>query len=303
MAEQTQNTGFGEQNGFGGGFGEQNNGGFGGGFGGTGFEGGAGFGDPTVQPQAQPQGDPSQGGTISTGAKFEDIPISQINGLQGAKYASYEDAQEAIHQMTTEEIVNRKNNSEQFKWKKTVIDKEDWETDEKGNRKLKSPKFLGWLVERADTNGQEIPMTNDQLLAYIAGHCSQNGIIGSGDTGLRLRYSMRDNKSAKSGNYKATLVITLAPLNKKLSKYAEGRVVAAKEPLWNDDGTPKMILRPGKKADSTDPNDRVQEYGFKQGFEIFKKKRTTKDKKNDQKSQKAFNVLFQIYGGQSVDAL
>lgn len=230
-------------------------------------------------------------------ATLNDIPLSQINGLQNAKYASLEDAQDDIMSMDAAEIQRRKENGEAFVWVKTIIDKEDWITKDDGKRVLKSPKFLGWLVITNDSNGMPRAMTDAGLLAYITNNCPQTGKIGSGATGLQLRHAIRNNNSAKGGNFTNSIVISLVPMDKTISKYAPEKIETAKYPVFEEDGvTPVTVLRPGAKKDYPLATDFIQKYEWKPEYEDIFKRKSNSAKKKDAASEEAFKILTLIQG-------
>lgn len=228
-----------------------------------------------------------------------DVPVSQINGLQNGKYQSMHSAREAIMALAPEELQRRKENGLAFRWVKTIVDKIEWTTNKKGRRVLKSPKFLGWLVVTSDTNGTPVPFTDAQLLSYVAAHCPRTGKIGTGDEGLQLRYAIRKNRSSKSGNFPDTMVVTLVPVTKTVTKYHEDKLEAAKVGLYEEDGvTPLLGLKPGAKKDSTADSDYIQKYGWKtpEYEEIFGRKQSSKTQKKDKKSAEAFEILAYMNG-------
>lgn len=233
-----------------------------------------------------------------TGARsrLNDIPLSQINGMQNGKFRDLEAAQDAILSMDGGEVQRRKENGEEFQWVKTIIDKANWD-DKDGKKVLKSPKFLGWLVIKGDSAGAPVAMTDAGLLAYITNHCPQTGKVGTGETGLQLRHAIRKNKSAKGGNFTNTIVISLVPMEKTISKYAQEKIEEAKYPLYEEDGvTPLTELRPGAPKDSKVATDYIQKYDWKPEYEeIFKQKRA-KTKKKDQQSAEAFKILAFMQG-------
>lgn len=272
-----------------GGFGEETN--FGGGFGG-GFDAettnvDAGFGGAT---QATP--------VQAARGTFNDIPLSQIQNLQSGKYNDIESAKDAIMAMAPEDVQRRKENGRAFKWVKTIIDKITWTTNEKGKQVLKSPKFLGWSVITNDSNGMPEPMTDAQLLSYITAHCPKTGKIGEGETGLQLRHALRKNKNGKAGGFTETSVISLVPMEKNVSKYDERKLEEAKQQVFEEDGvTPKMVLRPGAKKDSTLASDQIQKYDWKPEYrEVFETKKNAKTQKKDIQSEEAYAILAYMNG-------
>ena len=257
-------------------------------FQGFGFDGGEEAVAETVAPATAPRG---------ARAKLGDIPLSQINGLQNGKFADLEAAQDAIMAMDPAEVQRRKENGENFVWVKTIIDKEEWVTKEDGKRVLKSPKFLGWLVITNDSNGMPQAMADATLLAYITNNCPQTGKIGSGETGLQLRHAVRKNKSAKGGNFTNTIVISLVPMEKSISKYAPSKIETAKYPVFEEDGvTPVRVLRPGAPSDSEIATDYIQKYEWKPEYEEIFKRKPNRTKKKDQASEEAFKILAFMQG-------
>lgn len=274
------------------GFGDFGSDGFGaeGGFGG-------GIGEPVVNTSA-PQ--------VNTGAKLDGIPLSQIKGLQNAQYDSLESAEEALHSISRDELLRRRECSEAFQWVHTIVDKANWHTNDKGNRVRKQSKFLGWGVITADSAGAVIPVTNSQLLAYIAANGTPDGVIGSGATGLRLNKSIREKANPKAGDFTRTAVLSLTALdNKVVSKFSEEKVVEAKEPIWEDEAKtiPKMRLKPGKKKDSPRTDEYyTQVWDFKEEYAMFVPARGG-GRKKAKKSEDAFKMLVLMMGLNQPEAL
>lgn len=228
-----------------------------------------------------------------------DVPLSQISGLQNGKYSDLDKAKDAILALPPEELQRRKENGLAFRWIKTIVDKVDYTTDENGKRKLKPVKFLGWQVVTNDTNGTPTIMTDAQLLSYITAHCPQSGKIGTGAEGLQLRHAVRENKSSKGGNFTNSIVISLVPAQKGVSKYQEDKLLPAKTIVYEEDGvTPVLVNKPGAKKDSTKASDKIVKYDWisEEYRQVFGTKRSSREKKKDLKSQEAFEILVYMNG-------
>lgn len=257
---------------------------------GTGFDANAGF---DVNASA------GMGGTTTAPAMYKGYPLSEINGMQNAQFESPEAAREALDGMDPADLQRRKQNSDAFKWLQTVVDKDVWVPSKKDPNKmqLKSPKFLGWVVETFDSDGAPVKMTDAELLAYVAGNCHPCGRLGSGNTGLALKESTRENNNSKNPQYRATTVISLVPVVKGLTKYSPDKVVAAKEKVFNPDGTPKTRIRPGVKQEDATADDYIQEWAFKPDFaEKFNTRKARSQRKAEEDSKGAFIALIMREG-------